>query len=261
MHSGILSPLHNMQQIIFCVNQIKLPKTMTMEYHLEQYRSMVDHCNDGNNVPIRIGPHEQKYFTIDNTDTLHGAIQVFHKPGGQLKVQVMLRAYRVYLTERLINYHGVKVVHTRDVDRALRMSKYDLDKSYEFAVKNIFSDLKIIMDEHRQNTSNMRDCRRKFRQLELVIRVERSLARKDRNKLLNCLREIDVEKEKLDLVSKKYQVSYVKANGAVLKQLHQFEKDLKVKGKTGVTRTQLRHCLKQSKYDCGKAFAQAMSIN
>ena len=267
---------------------------MSMEYHLEQYRSMVYHCNDGNDIPIHIGPHEQKHlevaeemsnpewqnpvdqemsgtcrkgatflFTIDATDTLHGAVQpeAIRKPGGWMKMSVILRAYRVALTKRLINGYGVKIVHTRDVDRALRMSEYDLDKSYEFAVKNIFSDLKMIMDEHRLNTSNMRDCRHRIRHLERVVRVERSRAAKDKIKLLNCLKEIKVEKKKLDLFSKTYQGFFPKANGAVVEQLDQFEKELKVKGKVGVTRSQLHRCLKSRFYDCEKAFSLAMSLN
>lgn len=247
-------------------NCIFLNRMMSMKHHIERYNAGVHHCNDGNGVSIRLTEQETRFleesslFTIDTSDSFLSAVQStsISQKGGRFKKDIIERAYRVALTRRLIQNNSLSVVHTRDIDRALRMGGYDLEKSYDFAVNKIYTKLKVVMDQHRYNKACVLEHQQCTKKMQSSIQAKSMMATKDRRLLQEERRELEAMKKELALVLKCYN-DYLPHVTIVLREhLDKMEKELKARGKMGIKRGQLHKCLKHRFYDYDKAVCLAM---
>lgn len=259
-----------------------------MEYHLDQYRRMQFHCLDRNGVPIHVTKVEMKHmmeyhtptcketngcecedagqtnkkFTIDASDCLQSSVErsALDKPGGIMKAQVLFRAYKVALTEKIHQY-GVKIVSHNAVTRALRHEKkYNLVDAYDFAVKRIYTELKIVMDKQRVLTASLRDLSRHIRKLEHNIQDEKSAESINRKKLWLIEDRLKIEKKNHSLLLKECTDHSLEAKKILEVYLIRFENDLRAKGKVQINRDKLKQYLHIRKYDYDRALCLALSI-
>ena len=231
---------------------------MSVEYQMKLQESMSFLCHDGNGVPIYVtkeeikAMEEKRRFTIDEKDTLYGATQNDHLQ----KVSIMGRCYWVELAKRIMKHKGLKVVYLRDVKKALRCSKLDLERSYNYAVEHIYNNDKVVMDEHRYNGELVQHSQKCMRKLDIQ---RKTIGNNHKELFLVNLRTLN-EKKRLAMRMSCYRESSTKAKAVKMQLIGRLQEDLKEQGIRVPNQREALEFIVNARYHYKKAFSSAKRV-
>lgn len=199
-------------------------------------------------------------FSISSTDSLESVIdkKAMMERGGYTKATIFMRAYRIELTKLLVAEHGVKHVPRNLVYRALRMSGGNFNKAYNDLATNVFTELKIVMDDHYFVKYYVRDSLRHIKYLEGHVMKLKSTPKTDRHLIFKSVTALGEEKKQLAIAQERLSQLAPTAKMVLEKYFCKLEEEFRGRGKKVITRGEMIQCLESAKCDYPKAVSRAM---